>query len=170
VAPDRIVDPGGRDGCRAPIPWTAGAGHGWPTDPWLPWPPDPAQRSVEAQRAERGSILHLCRAALALRRRSQALRYGTLALLDDAPVDVLAYERNHAEDRRRVWVNFGSEPVALPNGWAVELATAGDDGALAPDAAAILRPSPLSRPRAPAARRRLLRRPGRTTRSPARQR
>jgi alpha-glucosidase len=170
VAPDRVVDPGGRDGCRAPIPWTAGAGHGWPTDPWLPWPPDPAQRSVEAQRAERGSILHLCRAALALRRRSQALRYGTLALLDDAPVDVLAYERNHAEDRRRVWVNFGSEPVALPNGWAVELATAGDDGALAPDAAAILRPSPLSRPRAPAARRRLLRRPGRTTRSPARQR
>ena len=29
VPPDRVVDPGGRDGCRAPMPWTAGAGHGW---------------------------------------------------------------------------------------------------------------------------------------------
>ena len=26
---DRVVDPGGRDGCRAPIPWDAEPGHGW---------------------------------------------------------------------------------------------------------------------------------------------
>ncbi|HWD71880.1 MAG TPA: alpha-amylase family glycosyl hydrolase [Actinomycetota bacterium] len=24
------IDPGGRDGCRAPIPWDPGPGHGWP--------------------------------------------------------------------------------------------------------------------------------------------
>ena len=29
VPPDRVVDPGGRDGCRAPLPWTPAAGHGW---------------------------------------------------------------------------------------------------------------------------------------------
>ena len=46
VPPERVVDPGGRDGCRAPIPWTAAPGHGWPAEPWLPWPPEPdaAQR------------------------------------------------------------------------------------------------------------------------------
>jgi alpha-glucosidase len=38
VPPDRVVDPGGRDGCRAPIPWTPDADHGWAADPWLPWP------------------------------------------------------------------------------------------------------------------------------------
>ena len=29
VPPDRAVDPGGRDGCRAPIPWSADERHGW---------------------------------------------------------------------------------------------------------------------------------------------
>jgi alpha-glucosidase len=139
VPAERVVDPGGRDGCRAPIPWTADAGHGWPADPWLPWPPDPGARSVQAQRAHEGSILHLARAILALRRASPALHRGTLALLDDAPEGVLAYERADGDDRRRVWVNFGGAAVALPEGWVVELTTAdaGDD--LPPDAAAVLR-------------------------------
>ena len=48
VPEDRAVDPGGRDGCRAPLPWDASAGHGWPAEPWLPWPPAAgrAQRRV----------------------------------------------------------------------------------------------------------------------------
>jgi alpha-glucosidase len=132
VPPERVVDPGGRDACRAPIPWTAGPGHGWPADPWLPWPPEPAARSVEAQRADDSSILHLCRAALALRRGSPALRLGTLELLDDVPGGVLAYERAHGDDRRLVWLSFGADAVAPPPGWAAELAT---------DSAAILRPA-----------------------------
>jgi alpha-glucosidase len=140
VPPDRVVDPGGRDGCRAPLPWTAAADHGWPADPWLPWPPEPAARSVEAQRADEGSMLHLCRAVLALRRASPALRLGTLELLDDVPDGVLAYERAHADNRRLVWINLGSDAVALPSSCAFELSTAGANGVLAPDAAAILRP------------------------------
>jgi alpha-glucosidase len=138
VAPERVVDPGGRDGCRAPIPWTAEDGHGWPVEPWLPWPPEPGPRSVAAQHADDRSILHLARALLALRRASPALRRGTLTLLDDAPEGVLAYERSDGGDRRRVWVNFGSEPVALPEEWVVELATANAGDGLPPDAAAIL--------------------------------
>jgi alpha-glucosidase len=40
VPPERRLDPGGRDGCRAPIPWTASGWHGWASGrPWLPWPP-----------------------------------------------------------------------------------------------------------------------------------
>jgi alpha-glucosidase len=131
VPPDRVVDPGGRDGCRAPLPWTADAGHGWPAAPWLPWPPEPAARSVEAQRADDGSMLALARAVLALRRASPALRLGTLALLDDVPDGVLAYERAHGDDRRRVWIDFGAEDVAAPPGWEIELQGGG---------AAILRP------------------------------
>jgi alpha-glucosidase len=145
VPPDRVVDPGGRDGCRAPIPWTADRGHGWPAEPWLPWPPDPGARSVEGQRAEPGSFLHLVRAVLAARRRSAALRTGTLRLLADAPEGVLAYERADDDERRRVWVNFGPGAVELPSGWELELRT--DDEAaggraspLSADAAAILRP------------------------------
>ncbi len=47
IPPDRVVDPGGRDGCRAPIPWDATPEHGWTTtDAWLPWPPDSDTRNV----------------------------------------------------------------------------------------------------------------------------
>jgi alpha-glucosidase len=141
VPAERVVDPGGRDGCRAPIPWTADPGHGWPSDPWLPWPPEPGPRSVEAQRADPESVLSLCRAVLALRRESPALRGGGLALLDDAPQGVLAYERADGDDVRRVWVNFGGSAAALPEGWVVALATVGAvAGELPPDAAAVLRP------------------------------
>ena len=79
VPADRVVDPGGRDGCRAPIPWdrrrpaTAGA----PT-PWLPFPPEAAGRSRRAaQRADPTSILHLYRRLLAARRASPALSSAT---------------------------------------------------------------------------------------------
>src|SRR6185369_12632226 len=81
VPPERVVDPGGRDGCRAPIPWTTAPDHGWPTDPWLPWPPDPGPRSVAAERDDPDSMLQLTRAVLALRRDSPALHRGGLALL-----------------------------------------------------------------------------------------
>jgi alpha-glucosidase len=140
VPPDRVVDPGGRDGCRAPIPWTADDSHGWPTDPWLPWPPNPGPGSVEAQREDPSSMLALSRVALGLRRASPALRSGTIELLDDAPEGVLAYDRFADDDRRRAWINFGPEPVPLPAGWRVELRTDAPDGPLAVDAAAVVAP------------------------------
>lgn len=40
IPPDAVVDPGGRDGCRAPIPWSAAALHGWGPAPWLPFVDD----------------------------------------------------------------------------------------------------------------------------------
>jgi alpha-glucosidase len=145
IPPDRKLDPGGRDGCRAPIPWEAGPLHGWPArDPWLPWPPDPDARSVEAERARPGSMLHLYRDLLAARRASPALRRGALRLLD-APGELLAYERSAGEDRRLVLVNFGEEPAAieLPGRWQTEIATgeAGEPGSVPPLGAALLRPA-----------------------------
>jgi glycosidase len=59
VPPERMVDPGGRDGCRAPFPWLRAPGHGWRGEPWLPFPPDASARSVEAQREDPASVLHL---------------------------------------------------------------------------------------------------------------
>ena len=76
VPADRIVDPGLRDGCRAPLPWTAEDGHGWLAEPWLPWPPEAADRAVVAQRADEDSILWLHRRLLRARRASAALRGG----------------------------------------------------------------------------------------------
>src|ERR1700704_4771037 len=62
IPPERVVDPGGRDGCRAPIPWTAAPPHGWEGgEPWLPCPSSPGELSVESLAVDESSILHLYR-------------------------------------------------------------------------------------------------------------
>ncbi|MEZ5102027.1 MAG: alpha-amylase family glycosyl hydrolase [Thermoleophilia bacterium] len=149
VPPARRIDPGGRDGCRAPIPWEREPPHGWPgAAPWLPWPPDPCGRSVEAQRADPGSFLHLVRRLLATRRASEALRLGALELVD-APRGVLAYERRAGDDVRLVLVGFADAAARVPlsGAWRIELASdradEGEpfDGLLGPDRALVLRPA-----------------------------
>jgi alpha-glucosidase len=147
IPPERKVDPGNRDGCRAPVPWTADPPHGWPADPWLPFPPEPAARSVEVQRADPGSILHLYRRLLAARRSSPALRLGSFALLD-TPAGVLGYARADGDDRRTVLLNFTADPVrvAVDSAATVDVASDGRGegepftGVLGPDQAVILRP------------------------------
>ena len=147
IPEDRVVDPGGRDGCRAPVPWNAEAGHGWPGEPWLPWPPEAGPRSAETQRADLGSILHLYRRLLAIRRASPALRLGSFAWRD-APEGVLCWERQHAGDRRVVAVNFEEKPVELSLRGLHRVALASDgagegdsfEGTLASEQAVVLTP------------------------------
>jgi alpha-glucosidase len=148
IPADRVVDPGGRDGCRAPVPWTTADGHGWGANPWLPFPPDASGRSLEAMRSDETSILHLYRRLLAARRASPALHSGTLTLLD-APDGVVAWERVAGDDRRRVLVNFTGEQVPvseLLSGWQIEISSGGGNArpaiaALLPDEAVVLRPT-----------------------------
>lgn len=147
VPHERVLDPGGRDGCRAPIPWEPGPGHGWAgREPWLPWPPEAETRSVARLRDDPASILHLYRRLLAARRGSEALRLGDLRWLP-APEGVLAFERSRGDDRRVVLVSFGSEEavVKVPDGATVEVASDGRgegaafDGRLGADRALVLR-------------------------------
>ena len=114
IPPERVVDPGGRDGCRAPIPWDATPHHGWPlastastasTEPWLPWPPNPETRNAATLAGDDGSILHLYRRLLAARRASPALQGGSFAWLP-SPDGTLAWTRTAEDDTRAVLVNF----------------------------------------------------------------
>jgi alpha-glucosidase len=150
VPADQQVDPGGRDGCRAPLPWTPAPGHGWPATPWLPFPPDAAERNVEALRDDPSSILWLYKRLIAARKASPALTRGSLELLDLPGGDgVVAWERAQGGDRRRVLVSMTDDEVALPAGWAVEITSdgggdVGSDGeqrVLAPGQAVVLRPT-----------------------------
>ena len=124
VPPERAVDPVGRDGCRAPIPWDPRPEHGWPAPPWLPWPPEPERRNVERLGADPSSILHLYRRLLALRRASPALHAGSCRLIE-GPAGVLAYERAAGTERRIVLVNFTGERVAVAAHGRVEIASDG---------------------------------------------
>jgi alpha-glucosidase len=148
VSPARRVDPGGRDGCRAPIPWDGSPMHGWPAEPWLPWPPEASTRNAAAQQHDDAAMLALYRRLLRARRASPALHAGTWRQLH-APPEALAFERIHEDDRRRIAANFGERQLAgvLPGeDWTTEVATvpgrdgAPWDGCLAPFEAVVLRP------------------------------
>ena len=134
------VDPG-RDGCRVPLPWTGdrppygfsadGADHSW-----LDQPDDWARLAVAAQLDEPTSMLALYRAGLHLRRTTPELGDGELRWIS-SPDSVFAFERG---DGFVCLVNFGTEPVDLPPGARVLIASSElEGGALPPDSTVWLR-------------------------------
>ncbi|HET6855722.1 MAG TPA: alpha-amylase family glycosyl hydrolase [Streptomyces sp.] len=127
----------GRDGCRVPLPWSGdappfGFAHR-PARTWLPQPPDWAALTVEAQRADAGSVLNLHRAALRLRREHPALGDGGMSWFD-AGAGTLAFTR---EPGFGFVANLGPGPVALPAGSRVLLAGGPLDGDLLPPDTAV---------------------------------
>jgi alpha-glucosidase len=85
---DPPYDRAGRDRYRHPMQWDASPTGGFTTGkPWLP-PVDPAERNVEAQRADPSSTLSLFRELVRLRRE---LEPGFELL--DSPEGVLAFRR-----------------------------------------------------------------------------
>jgi alpha-glucosidase len=147
IPADRVLDPGGRDGCRAPIPWTSAPDHGWGVaDPWLPWPPDADERNADAAAADPDSMLNLYHRLLAARHASPALQTGSFSWLD-VPDGVLAYERSAEHgDRRIAVINFTgeSQSVLLDEDLTIEVASDGKGegatytGRLAPHQALLL--------------------------------
>jgi alpha-glucosidase len=147
VPPERIVDPDGRDGCRAPIPWTADGdleiGHGWPGRPWLPFPANAGTHAASTQLDEPRSMHRLYRDLLDLRHHHEALRSGAMDL---APADgsVLRLDRRSDGETLTVLVNFADEAVPWPAdlaGSVVLLSTSGHravDEPLGPDEAVVL--------------------------------
>ncbi len=151
VPEDRIVDPDGRDGCRAPIPWTADGddetGHGWPTRPWLPFPANAATHAAAAQVGVAGSMHSLYRLLLRLRRERTVLRRGEMTMSPLAG-SVFRFDRSHGADRVTVVVNLGDVAVAWPDDLADgELLVSSDPsrtapgGELAPAEAVVLGPA-----------------------------
>ncbi|MCH7788558.1 MAG: alpha-amylase [Acidobacteria bacterium] len=115
VAPDQIQDPSGsRDGCRAPIPWEPGHGHGWPAAKnWLPFPPEAALRNAQTQRVDPASIAWLYKDVLAERRGSSALQRGSQELLEGLCDGILAWRRSYEDDERIIVINMTNEDVEI---------------------------------------------------------
>jgi alpha-glucosidase len=103
----------GRDGCRVPIPWEAGApsyGFGPSAESWLPQPASWAAYARDVQEGVAGSTLTMYQDALAARA-AHDLAFGVLDWLDLGE-DVLAFRNGNVT----VVANLGGAPVALPDG------------------------------------------------------
>lgn len=145
-------DPGGCDGSRGPIPWTHDSPHGWTgAEPWLPFAPDSGIHSVEAQREDPNSILHLTRRLIRLRHDSAVLRYGRWTELD-VTRGVFAFRRELNDERFVCLVNFSDSvrDVPLDGRWEVhidstafrgEAALESYDGRVQPAQALLLAPA-----------------------------
>lgn len=103
----------GRDGCRTPMVWDHGAANAGFTSgkPWLPVPAAHAARAVDAQQAERGSILTHYRRVLAFRRQHPALETGTIEFLEPGNPDVLAFLRKSGNEALLCVFNFSETPA-----------------------------------------------------------
>jgi len=129
VPPSHRVDPIGRDGCRAPIPWDGSPDRGWPGGTWLPMPADAGVVNVADALATPTSILQLYKILVRLRRRP-ALCEGSFEWVD-SPENTLAYRRQTEDegDACMVVLNTGPEvPFPPGDGWRVCAATSGAVG------------------------------------------
>lgn len=106
------VDPG-RDGCRVPLPWTRdGASFGFGAgEAHLPQPEWFGALSVEAENDDPASTLNLYRRALTLRDQLQTAE--SLEWMGSDARSVLHFRRPNGWE---VVTNFGTEPIALPEG------------------------------------------------------
>jgi alpha-glucosidase len=105
----------GRDGSRTPMPWNAAAPHGGFTtaaSPWLPVPGAHRACAVDAQEADRSSLLHAFRRFLHWRRGVKALVCGTLHPLT-LPSPLVGFVREHAGQRVLALFNLSDQPVSL---------------------------------------------------------
>jgi alpha-glucosidase len=121
---DQLKDPAGiifwpeykgRDGCRTPIPWDAGAenaGFGEGT-PWLPVEASHLAMTVSGQAADAGSVLNFYRRAIRIRQASAALKCGSIEV-QKADNDVLIWRRSSGEETVTCMFNLGVQPAAVP--------------------------------------------------------
>jgi alpha-glucosidase len=101
-----------RDRARTPMQWDATASAGFAPDGVIPWLPvgDNAAVNVAGQRDDPGSVLHLCRDLLALRRADSGGRIADYRALP-APPEVWAYRAGGLT----VLANFSGRPLAPPD-------------------------------------------------------
>jgi len=104
----------GRDGCRTPMPWDAGAApNGFTTGtPWLPVKPPQSALNVASQSGVAGSLLEFYREILPWRRALPVLSVGEIAFFETAE-PVLAFERLHGNVRMICVFNLSAEELVV---------------------------------------------------------
>lgn len=128
----------GRDGCRVPLPWSKDEpafGFNRTGNAWLPQPTVYGDLAVDQQEGVAGSTLELYRELLRIRK-ERDLGEGALSVLDEG-ADVLAARVETRAGTTQVLVNFGAEPVEIPSGATVLVASEPDVDTVLPTDTAV---------------------------------
>ena len=104
-----------RDNARTPMPWTAAPGAGFTTGtPWLPLNANHTTINAEQALADPGSVFHLYRRMVALRREQPLLVHGRFELLAPEHPQLFAYLRRQGDEALLVLANWSGAPVSIP--------------------------------------------------------
>lgn len=99
----------GRDGCRSPMQWDENPQAGFSkAPPWLRVNPDHIERNVTAQEKDPGSLLHVYKELIALRRRNDTLKHGDFSTLDQRNRKCLVYLRRCNHQQVLIALNFSN--------------------------------------------------------------
>ena len=99
----------GRDPQRTPMQWSAQANSGFSnTKPWLPINDDYPEVNVEAELADKESLLHWYKSLIALRNENAVLQLGDWFPIIRGENKILAYERSYDGQKVFVVLNFGT--------------------------------------------------------------
>jgi alpha-glucosidase len=97
----------GRDGERTPMQWSAAANAGFSeAKPWLPVAPDFKTTNVSVEETEPGSVLSFYKELIALRRKDQAIRFGSYKPLNESDKNVLSYLRQSGAESVLIALNM----------------------------------------------------------------
>jgi len=100
----------GRDGCRAPMQWSAKPNAGFTNgEPWLPLNKDYPVRNVESQSASPASMLAFYKSLIQLRRAHPALNAGNLEMVQVENEDLLVYQRQAGDEKMMIVLNFSKQ-------------------------------------------------------------
>lgn len=109
----RWIRQASRDNARTPMQWTAGSQAGFTTGtPWLPVNGNHTAVNYASQRDDASSALHYYRRMIALRARSETLKYGVLEPLH-ANRRVMAYTRTLSGERYTVILNLSGRAARM---------------------------------------------------------
>jgi alpha-glucosidase len=98
---------------RTPMQWSPARHGGFSeVEPWLPLASDDPDLTVERQRDDRASVLHLFRSLIGLRREIPALAVGAYRSLA-APPDIFSFERRHSDGSLEAHLNFADRPCEV---------------------------------------------------------
>ncbi len=108
----------GRDNSRTPMQWNAEKYAGFSEhEPWIGVNPDYTERNVEQEKENAKSIYHFYQKMIGLRKNppySEVLTFGDFEAVTTEQDALICYARCLGEKRVNVMINFGAEPVMLP--------------------------------------------------------
>ncbi len=109
-----ILNERSRDNGRTPMQWSGGEHAGFTSgQPWISLPDNYRTINVETEMEDEDSVLYYYRRLIALRKEEPAVAKGSIAFLEEADPQILAYRRVFGEDEILAVHNFGSEETTL---------------------------------------------------------